>query len=616
MDFLMLPDHPASEGLAQRAARHGATRVVPHDSGRPWLVGTWSPADLTLVTAGRRRLAVFGRTRLDVGSTERVLGQVNSLHGLDAVAAKLPGAVHLLASVDGRVRGQGSVSTARQVFHAQVDGVTVAADSPGPLAALIGADLDEQTLALRLVVPAAPWPLSLRTMWTGVDQVPVGHWLELTPGGGHREVRWWRPPAADQPLSEVAGRLRAALVDSVAVRVDGRTVGADLSGGLDSTSLCFLAAAAGTNLITHHWQARAAANDDTEWARKAAAMLPAARHRVVAPKDAPTWYEGQESPAERADDVEGPLSWDRNRLHSEHQARADAADGADTHLIGVGGDELFSTLPTYLWSLVREHPLRALPEIHHRRVANRWGLAATIRGLADRSPFARSLATAADVLTDPPPPDSDPGLGWGGGWRRLPTWTTPEAAEAVRGMLRAAAAERPAPLAEDQVRHQMIEYAVYSGGAVRQMRLALGRFGVDWEAPLLDDRVVEETLSVRIEDRAGRGLYKPVLVEAMRGVLPEAILARRTKGEYSAEAYDGLRRNRRMLVGMCEDLALGRLGLVDHRLLRAATLDPGAKIGQLIHLENTLSCENWLRSPSSAPPGSQSTVPAVPMGDL
>ncbi|MGW3966099.1 asparagine synthase-related protein [Amycolatopsis sp. NPDC005003] len=611
MDFLILPDDPAAAGPAETAAARLGPQVLTHASGRPWLAGRWAAEDLVIVTAGARRLAVFGRTRLDRDRTERALANARSLRDLDGVFRQLPGAVHLVASFDGRIRAQGSLSTSRQVFHAELGGLTVAADSPRLLAGLAGAGLDETTLALRLMVPAPPWPLTLRSVWRGVHQVPAGHWLEIEPAGRGRAVPWWTPPPADQPLAVVADRLREALLEAVSVRVRGRrAVGADLSGGLDSTSLCFLADAAGAELVTHHWKARDPANDDTAWAERAAARLPGSRHRFVEPKDSPSWYESQADPDDRADDVEGPLSWDRNRLHMEHQARADAADGATLHLVGIGGDELFTTLPTYLWSLVRKHPLRALPAVHQRRVANRWAFGATVRGLLDSSPFADSFAAAAAVLTDPPTDPSDPGLGWGGGWRRMPEWTTGDTVEAVRRLLRETGEARPRPLVGDHVRHQMLEYSVYSGGAIRQMRLALDGSGVEWDAPFLDDRVIEAALSARIEDRAGRGLYKPLLTAAMRGVVPDEILERRTKGEYSAEAYDGLRRNRRTLLDLCEDLRLDHLGLVDPGPLRTTLLDPGAKLGQLIPLENTLACETWLRSPSSAPAGS-----AVPTGE-
>ncbi|WP_143861328.1 asparagine synthase-related protein [Nocardia amikacinitolerans] len=59
-------------------------------------------------------------------------------------------------------------------------------------------------------------------------------------------VRWWNCPPPEQPSAGCAARLRETLRASVAVRLGpDQAVSADMSGGLDSTSLCFLAAEQG-----------------------------------------------------------------------------------------------------------------------------------------------------------------------------------------------------------------------------------------------------------------------------------------------------------------------------------------------------------------------------------
>ncbi|MEU3980637.1 asparagine synthase-related protein [Streptomyces sp. NPDC026672] len=611
-DFLILPDCDGAAGAARRAVTAGAGQVVPHASGRPWLVpaGPWGRRDLTLVSAGDRRLGVVGRTRLDPDAVTRALGRARSPYDLDAVACALPGGVHLSVSFDGRTRSQGSVSTARQLFLARVDGVTVAATTPRPLTALTGAVLDEETLALQLVNPVVPWPLALRTLWTGVTQLPSGHWLETGPDGAHRTVPWWQPPAAELPLEEAADGLREALRDALAVRAGaGDGIGADLSGGLDSTSLCFLAAESGARLLTHHWRPRDRGNDDTVWARRAAERLPHARHEVFEAREAPGWFAHQEDPHGLRDDVEGLSAWNRNRTQMEHLARLDAADGCDVHLIGLGGDELFGVIPTYLWTLVRRSPMLGLRVVRRHRAVNRWRAGATLRGLADRSTFADSLARAADLLQAPQRGAFEPALEWGFA-PRLPSWATPDAVGTVRRLLREAADGDPAPLGPDRLTHQILELTVLAGCTLRQMRLGLAPFGVEWDAPYLDDRVVEAALSVRVQDRVTHGRYKPVLGAALRGVVPEEILQRRSKGEYTAEVYDGLRRNRRSLVGLCDDLRLARLGLVDADRLRAALLALGPESRHVNPFYNTLAQEVWLRSPSAT-----ADLDGVPAGD-
>ncbi|TDV49672.1 asparagine synthase-related protein [Actinophytocola oryzae] len=594
MRILFFPDGAAG---AAPAGKRG-TRSITHPSGRPWIVGEWADEDIMVVDAGTRRLVLLGRARLDAGAAERALARAASPQELDAVAATVRGAAHLAVSFDGRTRLRGTLSTACQIFHTTVASTTVAATDPGLLTVFTGAKLDEEALTLRLIVPRAPWPLCLSTVWAGIEPVPVGHWLELTADGGARTVRWWRPPTPDVPAAVAAEAVRAEVLDAVEVRGRGqRLLSADLSGGMDSTSLCFAAAHTGMNLLTHHWKPLDEANDDTRWAEYATSRLPSARHRSVAPTAGPRRYSARPD-AEYTDDAEGPLTWSSNRDRTEYLAKAVAAEGSAVHLLGVGGDELFGALPAYLHSRLRAHPLRSIPIIRRARNVNRWGLRSTLLALADNTPFGRSLRASADQLGDPPAHYSEAPFGWHGG-ARVPHWVTTSARDSARAAIVAAADS--APLAPERVIHQALEFVVLNGGALRELNAAVRATGVRFEAPLMDDPVIEAALSVRLAERGGRGLYKPVLAAAMRGIVPDELLGRRTKGEFSAEIYDGLRHNRDELVALCDDLRLAELGLVDADALRTALLNLGPTTQAVSPLENTLACERWLRSPSATP---------------
>lgn len=140
-----------------------------------------------------------------------------------------------------------------------------------------------------------------------------------------------------------------------------------------------------------------------------------------------------------------------------------------------------------------------------------------------------------------------------------------------------------------------------SGGAMRELNAAVHATGVRFEAPFEDDQVIQTALSVRLADRSGRGQYKPVLAAAMRGIVPGQLLDRRTKGEFSAEMYEGLRRNQEEIAGLCDDLRLAELGLVAPDALRDAVRNPGPVTRAITPLETTLACERWLRSPSANP---------------
>jgi asparagine synthase (glutamine-hydrolysing) len=171
-----------------------------------------------------------------------VAGRIRAVNDLERLAASLVGSSHLIASVAGRVRVQGTVTGVRRVFHASVNGVSVAASRADVLAGLLRSGLDEQRLALHLLEPHILYPLAGRPVWQGVRLLPTDHYLVLDRDGRHRSVRWWAPPEPETPMAEGAVALREALAAAVAARVHRHDlVGADL-GGLDSTAVCSLAA--------------------------------------------------------------------------------------------------------------------------------------------------------------------------------------------------------------------------------------------------------------------------------------------------------------------------------------------------------------------------------------
>lgn len=597
MEFAILPDCPDGEQLAIRLA---AARRINHSSGRPWIIGDWEKHEVTAISAGTRQLVLIGPAAVDEAAAARALGQLGTLHDADRIAARTSGLCHLSVSMDGKTRVQGSVSGARQVFTATVNGVTVAASGVWPLLELLGEPpLDEALVAARLLSPSGPpWPLAQRPVYRGIRPLVAGHWLLLGPDGRDEQVRWWRLPPASRSLADAAEDLRAALLASLSARAPlAGPVTADLSGGLDSTCVCFLARAAGLDLVTYHVTPLDAANEDTLWAAKAAALLPGARHHTLPADRAENWFNAGYRPGDQDVDPEGPANWASGLPHIRELASRAVAEGAAVHLTGFGGDELFGRMPAGAWSLLRARPVRSLPLVNRYRLANRWSLAPTLRSLLDSASFPDSLGRVARGVAGPPRPLSEPDFGWAFA-AHLPSWATRDAASAVRQLITDTAAEGPAPLDGDRSRHQAMASLIFEGSTIRQINTVLGKQGISWDAPFLDDRVIEAALSARVDQRLAGGRYKPLLTSALRDIVPLDILGRGDKGEFSAEGFHGIRRNREFLLDLCEGSRLAELGLIDVAAFRSVLLNPGLMSEDLQPIQATVACESWLRTHS------------------
>jgi asparagine synthase (glutamine-hydrolysing) len=588
--FVVLEDSEAS-GPAAAALRGRAASVLYHLSGRPWLLGCWPVDTAAVADAGSTQLVVIGQHAVTPGRLAEEAGRVREVADLDRLAASLAGSLHLIASVAGRVRVQGTVTSVRRVFCARIGGAAVAADRADVLAGLLDARPDEQRLALHLLEPHNLYPLAGQPIWREVEVVPTGHHLILDGDGGRRLVRSWSPPEPVVPMAEGAPALREALAAAVALRTHGHPLVSSDLGGLDSTSLCSLAAHGSAEVVAYTAASPDPLADDVAWARRTVAGLGNVEHHVIPAETMPLPYAGLSELDEPFDEPFSAAVEHQRLLATVHRA---AARGSRLHLIGFGGDELLYGSLAHLHSLLRSKPRTALGHLRGFAAKYRWPRGSMLRQLSDTRPYRHWLAGVAGTLAEPPPPMQEPLLDWGFA-PRLPPWTTPAAVQTVAELIRAEAATAE-PLAAGRGQHRELEGMRFVSRIARQYAQLAARLGVTVAAPYYDDRVIEAGLAVRPEERITPWRYKPLIQEAMRGIVPDESLARQTKANGSGDSDPGLRRHRAELLALWEDSRLGRLGLIDAAALRGlcrGTLPPEWALGGL---DQTVACELWLRS--------------------
>ncbi|MEU0397187.1 lasso peptide isopeptide bond-forming cyclase [Streptomyces sp. NPDC006208] len=588
--FTVFTDREDAAAVARFFARPG-TRILQHASGRPWLVGRWHDEEIVTARAGHTVLAVIGCCPVDAAELERHAGRLRDLAELDALARSLPGSFHLVAALGGRLRVQGTASGLRLVFHASVDGTQVAASRADVLAAALGVDPDEEQLAVRLLWPI-PHPLAEAPMWRGVTSVSPQDALIVSPDGRSvRHSRWWAPPEPVRTLADGASLVREALAAAVDARTrQGGVVSCDLSGGLDSTSVCFLADRSPARVVASTWPGRDPADTDLYWAEQAARSLPDIDHVVWDADTSPLVYTGLLGIDDLLDE---PTIGVMDRSRVLHHLPGLAERGSRLHLTGIGGDHVAWCSEAYYHRLLRTRPLFALRQLRGFRALWQWPLGGTARALADSRPYGKWLADSSGRLRDPLPATVSTSLGWGMP-PRLFDWVTPDAERMAQRALREAALTA-VPLHPDRGLHTDLEQILSCTRIIRQWDRMAARAGVPMASPFLDDRVIEACLAVRPSERVTPWQYKPLLTAAMSGIVPDACLRRTNKAAASMDASNGLREHRADLLALWEDSRLEQLGLVDGAALRRLAQRPATPELRDAILYSTIAAEVWLR---------------------
>jgi len=588
MRFLLYPDREVIAPSPSAAL----PKYVPHISGRPWIVGDWDDAEIVQASNADYRVVLLGT----VGSSDEELRSWLDAGGRDpdftTIHRTIAGAFFTLVSTSaGTTRAFGTLSSFRRLSYSTDPDAPLASNSLGLLIEMFRPRLREERVPLALVAPRAPWPLGDASYWQGIENVLPTHQLCADATGPLRVSERWALPRRHVPQNEVTPALTAALHAAVEARARHArsTLSTDLSGGMDSTSLAFFAREHASELTTMHLGISVEMNDDAEWADAASRAL-RSRHIRVSHDEFPRWFAGWHVTNERfAAEPEPSI-----RTEGMHRAMAErlSEHGCTIHLAGSGGDELFYPDESVLPGLRREAPAALYGAIRGMSTLHRWPLAKTVRAALNRddprSWLLRETASLGTTEFERPSPAWDVVFS-------LSPWATDTALSAVQGLIleNTADAQLDAAFASDAVAYGMI---TRNGQIHRALDEQTREVGIRYEAPFLDDAVIELALQVRLVDRLNTRRFKPGLAAAAAGVVPDLFLNRRSKGDYISLIYTAFNEHRRSIAAQADGFRLGGRGLVDVVRLKTYLQSMQPQAQHFFPFEFLLAAERWLRA--------------------
>ena len=549
-------------------------------------------------------LLIVGHCLLDRAQRDAAFAAALS-DGDPARVAAWPGAYSAIVIRGRAVTAYADVSEQFPLYYSQRGEEILVAGDAATLAAAHDRGIDPLTAAAEIACPSVLPAWQTRSQYASVSRVPGGAVLHATPGSVRVRHERLPYPVAGLSLADGAVLLRDALLDAVRERCAGRQVSADFSGGLDSTSVALLAAACArppVTAIAYH-QPLAPAGD-LPYAIRYAALEPNLSLRVVTGTEhtlpfADLARHGGIDPGQDygADPHPGWLAAERSLARLAAAQRS----GATLHLTGEGGDAILLPAPSYLGSLVRHG--RPLTVLRHSSGYARLRQAATadlvgqaVR-LAGTGP-GRALSGLATELN---------GDGCRAGrWTDFIAWWPPAGPTAqwltagTRRQLADHVADpataRALPDGTSPADLAALTDVRRSGDAQRQLRRLAALLGLEVHAPFLDNAVIQAALSVPAHVRADPRAYKPLLGAALDGLVPAEVLTRRTKGDYTAEDYAGVRAALPALRTLLRDSRLADLGVIEPAAVLAAADRMAAGVAvPLGPLNTVLATEAWLR---------------------
>jgi asparagine synthase (glutamine-hydrolysing) len=427
----------------------------------------------------------------------------------------------------------------------------------------ISRDLDFEALDQYLTFEYVPAPKSI---FRDIRKVLPGEYLRVDSRGGIHSERYWEidytremPDKPEQEQAEALGDLlRRAVRRQLVADVP---LGAFLSGGIDSSAICALAAEAVPKVKTFHIGFEEKSFDESEYAAEVARHLGTDHH--VKRFSAGDMLDLVPSVMDYLDEPFGDASFLPCLLLSRF-----TREHVKVSLSGDGGDELFAGYPTYIAHRVAPY-YRYVPRLVRHGVASvierlpasddnltlEFQLKKMMSGLEEKSPARRNYAWLGSFLP--------------GEKRELLSEETnalldkADALEVAESYFESCRASDPL----EKLLHCDRRFYLQDDMLVKIDRATMAA-SLEGRVPLLDHEVVEfvARLPARLKLRGWTTKY--LLKEAMKGLLPPSVLGRKKKGFGIPLAKWFKRELRPLLEEMLEEKRIRRQGLFRHEAVR------------------------------------------------
>jgi asparagine synthase (glutamine-hydrolysing) len=370
------------------------------------------------------------------------------------------------------------------------------------------------------------------TLVDGVFSLPPGHRLSVSAGGEVKRVEpvaYWsfgdaairRPEETPATLESEAAKLRPILTEAVADHLIADVpLGIFLSSGLDSTAIVALASAAQSGLHTFTVIFSEQEFSEAEPARATAKYFGTHHEELL--------LDGAEMLAHLDDAVNALDQPSMDGINTYFVSWAVRRAGLKVALSGLGGDEIFGGYSTFASGpqAVRVAALgKKLPRGVRRITASAVGRAGGGRGDAGRKVAA--LWSNSDALPHP--------------YYFTRTLYTPDHVAALRGIdalsgndlpwrnwMKETAREASAldsfnAISCLEARSYMVNTLLRDTDSVSMAH------SLEVRVPLLDHLLVEFVSQLPAEVKLKRGVNKALLVEALKGLLPEEAVKQRKR---------------------------------------------------------------------------------------
>ncbi|KAF6569855.1 hypothetical protein JDW19_21440 [Paenibacillus polymyxa] len=479
-----------------------------------------------------------------------------------------------------------------------LDDILIISDSASDIARYCGLNISKSAVALNLISSLPYYPFQNIPLWEGVNKIHPFCVLKYGKNQQFEELKIWMLPALSNDVELTLQNIRERFFELPGNYTSRyASISADLSGGVDSAAIAYALKAHYADIKLYHAKTDGKWNSDSKWAAMIANDMNESLNSLPSIGmsgrrfETDMSYSGFTLP-------DSPVFWADTEGYVENIINLNENYGDSVHFIGIGGDELFTPMPAYAWSIVRQNRMRSLSFGFQYCLLTRTSLLKGASNLMNNTSFKEALKTEIDIgFGYAKSRKKESALNWFGKIT-IPAWLAKDYHVPCYQIAMKTLKEISGGLDSDRSRHQALESLLFQRRVLSQVNVIYGsRF--TWLAPFLDSKIIESALSIPIRYHLESGITKPMLYQATKGIVPHEVFTRGFKGDYSTFLYNGYKESVKKNVHAVRDFKVVELGIVDPDILVSELSMPTALRDRIIAFERLSAVERWLHNAMS-----------------
>lgn len=370
-------------------------------------------------------------------------------------------------------------------------------------------------------------------------------------------------------------------------------ISADLSGGIDSACIAYMLNKINHDFLLFHAESSVESNSDTKWAEGISedihcpliklTSLEKINHRFEMDHS----YIGNKVPS-------NPLLWADTEHYLEEVIENTKNQQSHVHFIGIGGDELFTSMPATPWSILRQEKLKSINYVLKYCLIVKRNSIDCLRDFIDNKSLTDELRQKyKEAFRCSKKNIENRNFSWIDKII-IPDFLSTNYRNSIKERLDSELLDKEVEFHKNRAKYQAISSLIFQKKVLEQVNRQLAGI-LDVEAPFLNYQIVKTSMNIPDKIIVGRAISKEILYQTLKGIVPVDIFTRRVKGDYSSPLYSSYRKFVKENSDHIWNTELVRREIVDGEKLTSILSLPTANPIIIEFFEKFCILERWIR---------------------